>query len=83
LATAGGLVFTLGAKTALPPTQPCTPPPLNSPMDAQPADLVASGRQGYSQFVPPGSVMSAMIAITMLPVFVVEVARRRFCRIPT
>jgi mono/diheme cytochrome c family protein len=43
------LVFALGAKAALPPTQPYIAPVLNPPVEAQPADLVTAGRQTYSQ----------------------------------
>jgi PQQ-dependent dehydrogenase (methanol/ethanol family) len=43
------LVFALNAKVALPPTRPYTPPPLNPPVDAQPAELVTAGARGYAQ----------------------------------
>jgi alcohol dehydrogenase (cytochrome c)/quinohemoprotein ethanol dehydrogenase len=44
------LVFALGARATLPPVQAYTPPPLSPPAEAQPAELVSAGRQGYSQY---------------------------------
>jgi quinohemoprotein ethanol dehydrogenase len=44
------LVFSLDGKAELPPTRPYTPPPLNPPTDAQPAELVNAGREHYAQY---------------------------------
>lgn len=44
------LVFALGGKATLPAPAPYVAPALNTPTDAQPAELVATGRQSYAQF---------------------------------
>src|SRR5690606_6666294 len=44
------LVFALDGKATLPETRPYTPPPLNPPADAQPAELVSAGRDHYGQY---------------------------------
>ncbi len=44
------LVFELGGKTVLPPTQPYTPPPLAPPPDTAPRELVKTGNVRYGQY---------------------------------
>ncbi len=44
------LVFGLGGKKELPPTQPYTPPPLDPPAATAAADVVETGRAKYTQY---------------------------------